>query len=148
MADDDREIEPSLTVEPSLTAEELRLSERLRVAREFVGLTQDAVAKALTVPRSAVSAMEAGKRKVAFLELQQLARLYRRPLSFFSGSNTEEDLPPADDFSRALHRAAQKLSEKDRQQVLLFARFLRTASGEQINEEGEDHASQQDDDAS
>ena|SRR5436305_4457711 len=122
MGEGDRTIDP-----PQLTPDELRLAERLRIAREYVGLTQDAVAKVLAIPRSAVSAMESGKRRIAFLELQQLARLYRRPISYFSDQEQQEDLFPADDFSRALHRATQKLPEKDRHQVLLFARFLHNA---------------------
>ena len=142
MADEDQELEAGLT------AEELRLVEQLRTAREFVGLTQDAVAKALGVPRSAVSAMEKGKRKVAFIELQQLARLYRRPLSFFSverDQDQQEELPPSDELSRALYRATQKLPEKDRNQVLLFARFLRNAGAERETKEEDIHASQQSD---
>jgi transcriptional regulator with XRE-family HTH domain len=138
MADEDRELEASLT------AEELRLAERLRTAREFVGLTQDAVAKALGVPRSAVSAMEKGKRKVVFLELQQLARLYRQPLSFFSDERDQNpELPPSDELSRALYRVTQKLPEKDRNQVLLFARFLRNAGADREIEEEDAHAPQQ-----
>lgn len=133
--------EGDLTIEaPQLTPDELRLAERLRVAREYIGLTQDAVAKVLGIPRSAVSAMESGKRKIAFLELQQLASLYRRPLSYFSGQEQQEDPLPADDFSRALHRATQKLPEKDRHQVLLFARFLHNAGTPQESDDDVDPA--------
>jgi DNA-binding XRE family transcriptional regulator len=44
----------------------------VREAREYVGLSQEAVAKALGIPRPSVSSMESGKRKVSMIELQQL----------------------------------------------------------------------------
>ena len=122
MGDGDRELEPS-----RLAPAEMWLAERLRIAREYVGLTQGAVATVLDIPRSAVSAMESGKRRITFLELQQLAHLYRQPLSYFSDQEQQEGHLPADDLSRALHRATQKLGDKDRHQVLLFARFLHNA---------------------
>jgi len=44
----------------------------VREAREYVGLSQEAVAKALGIPCPSVSSMESGKRKVSMIELQQL----------------------------------------------------------------------------
>ncbi len=46
---------------------------RLRQAREYLGLSQEAVAEALGVPRASVSAMESGRRKVSSLELRDRA---------------------------------------------------------------------------
>ena len=43
------------------------LGERLREAREYVGLSQETVANALTIPRPSVSDMESGKRKVSMI---------------------------------------------------------------------------------
>jgi transcriptional regulator with XRE-family HTH domain len=57
---------------------------RLRLAREQAGLTQTAVSKALGRPQSFVSKCESGERRVDFVELQDFARLYRKPLTFFS----------------------------------------------------------------
>lgn len=56
---------------------------RLREARERSGLTQVEVAKHLSVPQSFVSKCESGERRVDVVELAELARLYRRDLSFF-----------------------------------------------------------------
>lgn len=56
---------------------------KLRKARLDAGLTQAEVAKALKKPQSFVSKCEAGERRVDFAELQDFARLYKRPLSFF-----------------------------------------------------------------
>ena len=69
--------------------EYVSMGARLRQAREYLGLSQEAVAEALGVPRASVSAMESGRRKVSSLELRALARLYKRPLDWFYGSDAE-----------------------------------------------------------
>lgn len=102
------------------------LGERLREAREYVGLSQEAVAKALGIPRPSVSSMESGKRKVSMIELQQLARLYKRQYSYFLGEE-DESWREADETVKALFRATRGLSERDREQVVRFAEFLRNA---------------------
>ena len=56
---------------------------RLRAARESAGLTQVEVARKLRVPQSYVSKSESGERRVDAVELAALAKLYRKPLSFF-----------------------------------------------------------------
>ena len=72
--------------------------------------------------------MEAGKRKVSSLELKQLARLYKRPVTYFLAEDDEEQLEGlADDALRPLFRTTRELSEQDREQVLRFAQFLRHA---------------------
>ena len=68
------------------------LGERLRTAREYVGLKQEEVARHLSIPRSALSHIEAGQRKVDALELARMAKLYQRPVSWFTG---EENPPEA-----------------------------------------------------
>jgi transcriptional regulator with XRE-family HTH domain len=102
------------------------LGERLREAREYVGLSQEQVAAALGIPRPSVSGMETGKRKVSTIELQELARLYKRPYSYFLGEEDEE-WQAAEESARALFRAAKGLSDRDREQVMRFAEFLRNA---------------------
>jgi transcriptional regulator with XRE-family HTH domain len=98
---------------------------RLRQAREYLGLSQESVAEALGVPRASVSAMESGRRKVSSLELRDLARLYKRPLDWFYGSESE---PIAEDETvGALFRATRDLTPEDKEQVLRFAEFLKGA---------------------
>ena len=63
------------------------LLNRLRQARMDAGLTQIQVARKLSRPQSFVSKVESGERRVDFVELQYLAKLYRKPISFFTISD-------------------------------------------------------------
>ena len=56
---------------------------RLIEARKQAGLTQVDVAKRLGKAHSFISKCELGERRVDFVELQQLAKIYNRDLSFF-----------------------------------------------------------------
>jgi transcriptional regulator with XRE-family HTH domain len=47
------------------------------------GLTQTEVAKLLSRPQSFVSKSESGERRVDFVELLHIAKIYRKPISFF-----------------------------------------------------------------
>lgn len=97
-----------------------RLAERLREAREYLGLSQQFVAEHTGIPRVAISAIENGKRKVEALELEALAAVYKYPVTYFLEGALDE---PAS--IRALARAATELTERDREEVLRFAQFLK-----------------------
>ena len=56
---------------------------RLIEARKEAGLTQVAVAKRLGKAHSFISKCELGERRVDFVELQQLAKIYNKDISFF-----------------------------------------------------------------
>jgi len=99
--------------------ESQRLATRLREVREYLNLSQQFVADKTGIPRSAVSDIERGVRKVDSLELRKLARLYMYPVGYFLG---EEEV--ADDV-RVLARAVTDLTEGDRAEVVRFAQFLR-----------------------
>jgi transcriptional regulator with XRE-family HTH domain len=58
---------------------------RLRTARTEAGFTQVEVSRKLSRPQSFVSKCESGERRVDIVELQQFARLYRKPIDFFLG---------------------------------------------------------------
>ena len=82
------------------------LGERLREAREYVGLKQEEVARHLDIPRSALSHIEAGQRKVDALELARMARLYQRPVAWFTGEQADiDELPKKLSTSHARRRA-------------------------------------------
>jgi DNA-binding XRE family transcriptional regulator len=60
-----------------------RFRVRLVQARQEAGLTQAEVARRLGRAHSFISKCELGERRVDFIELQQLARIYKKDLSFF-----------------------------------------------------------------
>lgn len=60
-----------------------RFQKKLQEARGEASLTQRQVARKLGRPPSYVAKIETGERRVDFIELQVLANLYRKPLSFF-----------------------------------------------------------------
>lgn len=104
------------------TSDDQGLSERLKEVREYLGLKQEEVSRHLNVPRSAISEIENGKRAISALELKKLARLYQRPVSWFTGEADEQ--VPAD--VAFLARTASELSNNDRQELQRFADFLRS----------------------
>jgi transcriptional regulator with XRE-family HTH domain len=103
-----------------------RLAQRLREAREFANLSQQFVAEQTGIPRSAISDIEHGARKVESLELKRFAELYRMPLSYFLGDDEGDGLAsaPKDTVIMALTRAASDLSDEEKAEVLRFALFL------------------------
>ncbi len=74
---------PPVTMKPIHTPEYTRMREKLREAREAAGLTQEAVAKHFKKPQSFVSKVETGERRIDPTELQEFARLYGKPITFF-----------------------------------------------------------------
>jgi transcriptional regulator with XRE-family HTH domain len=55
----------------------------LKQARVDAGLTQAEVARLIARPQSFVSKSESGERRVDFVELLHLAKIYTKPISFF-----------------------------------------------------------------
>lgn len=101
--------------------ERTQLASRLKEVREYLGLSQQEVAAALNVPRSAISLIESGQRRVDSVELKMLAKLYQRPVGFFTGE--EVTSPLAGDVA-VLAKQASKLSNQDRTELLRFSEFL------------------------
>ena len=84
----------------------IQLAHRLRTARERCGMSQQAVADALELPRTAVTNMEGGSRSVSTLELTKLADLYRCSVTVFLAADKEAE---AEDLSVVLHRALPEM---------------------------------------
>ncbi len=103
--------------------ERKRLGDKLRQAREYVGFSQDEVGNFLRLPRTAVTNMESGQRKVDALELKRLAELYRQPVTHFTGDDEEVGSTLPTDVAH-LARQAAALSIKDREELGRFAEFL------------------------
>lgn len=111
---------------PDNEEERRQLGDRLRQAREYLGLSQEEVATYLKVPRTALTGVEGGQRRVEAIELKRLAELYRQPVSYFTGEDEEAAALPAD--VAHLARAAAQLSAKDRAELGRFADYLRARS--------------------
>ena len=115
-----------MTSDNSTSRDAELLAQRLREAREFANLSQQFVADQTGIPRTAVSDIERGTRRVESLELKRLAELYRMPVSFFLGDDSDADFAgaPEDPAVTALARATSALSENEKSEVLRFALFL------------------------
>ena len=84
-----------------------RLGDRLRAARDRRGLSQQAVADALGLPRTAITNMETGARAVSTLEITKLADLYGQTPAYFLSPNEKE----AEDLLVVLHRALPEIEQ-------------------------------------
>lgn len=105
---------------------------RLKEVREYLGLSQDEVAKTLKMPRPAVSLIESGERKVDALELKKFSDLYQQPVDYFVSGPSDRDrtkevalLARTPKDVAQLARTATKLSPEDRSELVRFAEFLR-----------------------
>ena len=107
-------------------AERRQLGERLREVRKYLGLKQEEVATHVKIPRTALSDIESGQRRVEALELARLAKLYRQPVSYFTGEDAAAAALPVDVAHIA--RQAADLSAQDREELGRFAEYLRARS--------------------
>ena len=102
------------------------LGGRLREARKYLGLKQEDVAVHLNIPRTALSDIEHGQRRVGALELTRLSKLYGQQVSYFTGEDASAASLPADVAHIA--RQATTLSAQDREELGRFAEYLQARS--------------------
>lgn len=95
------------------------LGRLLKETREYLGLSQQYVTSASGIPRSAISEIERGNRKVDSLELRRFAKVYGYPVSYFLRTDSEPTWP-----TEALGRVLTELTAEDHNEVLKFAEFL------------------------
>jgi transcriptional regulator with XRE-family HTH domain len=100
-----------------------RLGERLKHIRDYLGMSQQFVSDNTGIPRTAVSDIERGERRVDSLELKKLARLYRQPVSYFLAEEKEPDV--GEHVLAGLPRALAQLTDGDQKAVLDYAEYLR-----------------------
>ncbi|VWD48499.1 HTH-type transcriptional regulator ImmR [Burkholderia aenigmatica] len=101
----------------------MQLGRRLREAREYVGLSQEEVAFALSVSRPAVGHIESGMRKVEALELNKLSELYGRTVDYLLTGNVSH----GDTRLAFLARATKGMSDNDMEELARFAAFLKNS---------------------
>jgi DNA-binding XRE family transcriptional regulator len=63
------------------------LRKLLKQARKEAKLNQSEAGERLGQDQSFISKIESGKRQVEFVEVEQIAQLYRKPLAFFATSD-------------------------------------------------------------
>jgi len=97
-----------------------RIAAKLKEAREYLGLSQQEVADILKLSRSAISLIETAQRGVESVELKLLAKLYQRPIGFF----TDEDAQTIGGDVAMLAKKVAKLSQQDRDELLRFSEYL------------------------
>ena len=68
---------------------------QLKQARKYAGMTQTQAAAQLGRDQTFITRIESGSREVTFVELEQLAKLYNKPLSFFESIEEVERLNPS-----------------------------------------------------
>lgn len=100
---------------------------RLKEVRVYLNISQQHVSERTGIPRPSISAIENGKRRVEVGELEKLAALYGYPISYFVGEDSGEER--GDPRTRSLFRTAKELSERDFEEVLRFAEYLRFRKG-------------------
>lgn len=114
-----------LALNPGSDEEERRrLGDRLREARKYLGIKQEEVAAYLKIPRTALTDIESGQRRVEAIELTRLAKLYRQPVAYFTGEDEASASLPVD--VAHLARQVADLSQQDRNELARFAEYLRS----------------------
>ncbi|KAB0568427.1 MULTISPECIES: helix-turn-helix domain-containing protein [Pseudomonas] len=105
--------------------ERIQIAERLRTAREYMGLSQAQIAQLVGLPRTAITGIETGTRKVEATELKRLSGIYRRSAEYLlTGCEPAYSGPEQFAF---LARAVNGLTQKDVDEVARFADFLRAS---------------------
>lgn len=97
------------------------LGARIKSWREYTGYSQEDLAKYLNIPRSGVSQIEQGNRKIDSNELQKLSKLFQCSMDDLVGQETD-----APDTLSLVAREAAGLSEEDKSEILRFAKFLQS----------------------
>ena len=103
------------------------IGSRLRETREYLGFSEEDVARHLGLSKREFSHMESGGRQPGNSELQALAKLYQTRVEFLADG--EQEAPGWEVFPD-LNRAAADLSAADRNEILRFAQFICSRSSD------------------
>jgi transcriptional regulator with XRE-family HTH domain len=97
-----------------------QLADRLRETREYLSLSQQYVSDQTGIPRSAISDIERGARRVESLELKRLANVYGVAASYFL-----DEEAAGDEVAAVMTRLLGEMGEREREELLRFANYLR-----------------------
>lgn len=102
--------------------DKVQLGERLAEARDLAGMTQEGVALAVGLDRTAIVLLEKGERNLKVPELVQIAQVLGRPLSFF----VEPPVPAVVSRRKAPHTGhdSTRLLDVELQQIAVDVRGL------------------------
>lgn len=102
--------------------EQVRLGARLKQSREYLGLSQKFVADRTGIPRSAISDVERGLRKVDSLELKKFALVYTRPVGYFL--DEDDDADPSNHTVQVVARRLGGMSNDDLAKVVDYVEMV------------------------
>lgn len=86
-----------------------KIGRRIRDLRDKTGMSQDALARKMKLPRSAVSQIESGARKIATDELLKLSRIFHVPV--------DDLLNPGKEPEVCLHEGKEEKEPKPRMRI-------------------------------
>lgn len=107
------------------------IGKRIQKAREKSGLSQEELASALGITQSALSNYELGKRRLYLANLEQLATVLGRPLSYFmeeknpAGEEVAQQQGSDDEVTSEITRLLAELSHEERVQLLDYIKWRR-----------------------
>ena len=105
------------------------LGTRLKKAREYLGLTQEDVAKLMGVSRVIITNIESGTRKVSAEELSKFSKIYGWTMEELLEGEKEEKLKTPM-FARAL----SELSEEDQIEIINLKKKKKMYKDKKISE--------------
>lgn len=100
---------------------------RIHEAREYIGLTQEDVAKLMGVSRVIITNIEAGTRKVSAEELSKFSKIYGWTMEELMEGEKTEKVPM---FARTFN----ELSEEDKNEILNLIKFKKMYKDKKLNE--------------
>lgn len=104
------------------------LGTRLKKAREYLGLTQEDVAKLMGISRVIITNIEAGTRKVSAEELAKFSKIYGWSMEeLLEGEKKEEKIPM---FARTFN----ELSKEDQEEIINLIKFKKMYKDKRVIE--------------
>lgn len=105
------------------------LGTRLRKAREYIGLTQEDVAKLMNVSRVIITNIENGTRKVSAEELSKFSKIYGWTMeNLLEGEKEEEN------NVQMFARSFSELSDVDQEEIINLIKFKKMYKDRKISE--------------